>query len=337
MRPAAGEIDLALEVLDAIDLRRFWRREAAGGHDVIAAGYCRAIVGREQPAFRALIPVRRGHLGTEADVAPQLVSVGDEAEVAQDLRLGGVFLRPLPRVLQFRIERVAVVDGLDVAACAGIAVPVPGAADVAGLLDHGSRKAGLAQAMQEIEAGKPGADDRDVDLLRLAAARCFRRTCDRCVWHANPPVCFTFWDRLLPRVRFVIRTMSTPDTSRKVRCSGDSRSTYSRVFQFEAGLTRDARPNRRVRRSLLRRNSDQIAIATLPKCAPLSIWANACFAWSNEKILSITGFMRLAAMRVRHRLEILDRSDGDALQPLLLHDHQRQPQSRTAAVPRARR
>ena len=28
---------------------------------------------------------------------------------------------------------------------------------------------------------------------------------------------------------------------------------------------------------------------------------------------------------IRHRLEILDRSDGDALQPLLLHDHQRQP------------
>jgi hypothetical protein len=30
----------------------------------------------------------------------------------------------------------------------------------------------------------------------------------------------------------------------------------------------------------------------LPKCAPLSIWANACFAWSNEKILSTTGFIR---------------------------------------------
>ena len=52
MRPAAGEIDLALEVLDAIDLRRLGRGETAGGHDVIAAGYGRAVVGREQPAFR---------------------------------------------------------------------------------------------------------------------------------------------------------------------------------------------------------------------------------------------------------------------------------------------
>ena len=38
MRPAAGEIDLALEILDAVDLRRLRRGETAGGHDVIAAG-----------------------------------------------------------------------------------------------------------------------------------------------------------------------------------------------------------------------------------------------------------------------------------------------------------
>src|SRR6185312_6726394 len=93
-------------------------------------------------------------------------AVGDEAEIAEDFRLRCVFLRPLPRALQLGIERVAVVDGLDIAACAGIAVPVPGAADVAGLLDHNSREAGLAQAMQEIEAGKAGANHGDIDLLR---------------------------------------------------------------------------------------------------------------------------------------------------------------------------
>ena len=169
MRPAAGEIDLALEVLDAVDLRRFWRGEAAGGHDVVAAGNACAIFCREPPAFRGLVPIRRRDLGAKADVAPQIVSVGDEAEIAQDFRLRGVFLRPLPRALQFGIERVAVIDGLNVAARAGIAVPVPGAADVAGLLDHHRREAGLAQAMQEIEAGKSGADHGDIDLLRRAA------------------------------------------------------------------------------------------------------------------------------------------------------------------------
>ena len=92
MRPAAGEIDLALEVPYAIDLRRLGRGETAGGHDVIAACDGRAIVGRELPAFGGLIPIRRRDLGAEADVTPQLIAVGDEAEVAQDFWLGRVFL-----------------------------------------------------------------------------------------------------------------------------------------------------------------------------------------------------------------------------------------------------
>ena len=166
MRPAAGEIDLALEVLDTIDLRRLGRGETAGGHDVIAAGYSRAIVGREQPAFRGLVPRRRRDLGVKADVAPQIIAVGDEAEVAQDFGLGRVFLRPLPRALQFRIEGVAVVDGLNVAACAGISVPVPGAADVVGLLQRHRCEAGLAQPMQKVQAGKAGTHHRDINLKR---------------------------------------------------------------------------------------------------------------------------------------------------------------------------
>src|ERR1700730_8339402 len=69
MRPAAGEIDLALKILDAIDLRRLGRREAAGGHDVIAARYARAMVGREQPAVRRVLPGRRRALGAKAEIA----------------------------------------------------------------------------------------------------------------------------------------------------------------------------------------------------------------------------------------------------------------------------
>src|SRR5258708_5081967 len=139
MRPAAGEIDLALEVFDTIDLRWLGRGETAGGDDVGAAGYTRASVGPEQPAFRGLIPVRRRDPCAKADVAPQIVAVGDEAKVAQDFGLGCVFLRPFPRTLQLRIEGVAVVDGLNVTACAGISVPVPGAPDVPVPLQHQSR------------------------------------------------------------------------------------------------------------------------------------------------------------------------------------------------------
>src|ERR1700722_19337430 len=74
MRPPAGEIDLALEVADAVNLRRLGRGETAGGHDVVAAGYSRAVVGREQPASRRLIPLRRGDPCMKADVAPQIAA-----------------------------------------------------------------------------------------------------------------------------------------------------------------------------------------------------------------------------------------------------------------------
>src|SRR5450755_43484 len=83
VRPATGEINLALEVLDTLDLRRLGRGETAGGHDVIAAGYRRAMVGREPPAFRGLIPGRRRDPGVKADVAPQIIAVGDETEIAE--------------------------------------------------------------------------------------------------------------------------------------------------------------------------------------------------------------------------------------------------------------
>src|SRR6202045_773918 len=165
MRPATGEIDLALEITEPIDLRWVGRRETAGGPNVGAAGYSRATVSREQPAFHGLIPRRRRDPCAKADVGPQIIAVGDEAKVAQDLGLGGVFLRPLPRALQLRIEGVAVVDGLNVAACAGIPVPVPGAADVTGLLQHYRCEAGLAQPMQQVQAGKACPDHRDIDLL----------------------------------------------------------------------------------------------------------------------------------------------------------------------------
>ncbi|MHC2282274.1 hypothetical protein ACVME8_008917 [Bradyrhizobium diazoefficiens] len=109
----------------------------------MATGDRRAIVGGELPALSGLVPFGFGDLGPEADVAAQLVAVGDEAEIAQDLGLGRVFLRPGPGRLEFRIEGVAVVDGLDAAARAGVAVPVPGAADIAGLFKGDRREAGL--------------------------------------------------------------------------------------------------------------------------------------------------------------------------------------------------
>src|SRR5262249_6827365 len=112
-----------------------------------------------------------------------VVAVRYEAQIAPDLGLGGVLLRPLPGGLQLRIEGVAVVGGLDIAARAGIAVPVPGAADIVGRFQAHRREARTAQAMEKIEAGKPRAVHGDVDFLDRGAG-CSRSTG---VWHGAPP------------------------------------------------------------------------------------------------------------------------------------------------------
>ncbi|MHC2404108.1 hypothetical protein ACVMGC_008652 [Bradyrhizobium barranii subsp. barranii] len=206
MRPAPGEIDFALEILDTVDLGRLRRGEAACGHDVVAAGDRRAAAGGELPALSRFVPFGFGDLGLEADVAAQIVAVGNEAEIAQDLGLGRVFLRPGPGVIELRIESVAVVDGLDIAAGAGIAVPVPRAADIAGFLEGDRREAGLAQAMEKIKAGKSGADHGNVDLLGCSTRR-FGLTCgDHCVWHGISSRVFCFAGRLSPQAWLVIRT-----------------------------------------------------------------------------------------------------------------------------------
>jgi hypothetical protein len=151
-----------------------------------------------------VIPPRGKNLGAEADVAAEVVAVGHEAEVAQDFRLGCVFLRPGPRPLQLRIETVAVVDGLDVAARSGIAVPVPGAADVVGLVHRDDTEAGLVQAMQQIEAGKPGAYDCNIDMLRCAMRRFGRACCDYSIRHATSSRMIYFIVTLTLRAHFVI-------------------------------------------------------------------------------------------------------------------------------------
>ena len=72
--------------------------------------------------------------GVELDIGAQIEAVGDVVGVFQNLRLRRVALAPVPFLLQFVGERIGILHALDVAARAGIAVPVPGAADAAALL-----------------------------------------------------------------------------------------------------------------------------------------------------------------------------------------------------------
>lgn len=105
------------------------------------------------------------HAGVERDVLTQVEAVGDVFEVAEDLRLSGELLTPLPFLLQILVERVRVVDTLDVAAGTGVPVPEPGAAHVRAGLEHPRRQLHrVAQLAQRVEAGESGTHDDDIDV-----------------------------------------------------------------------------------------------------------------------------------------------------------------------------
>src|SRR6266446_6485211 len=87
--------------------------------------------------------------------------------VAENFRLRGKQLAPLPVLLQLLREAERILHALDVAARAGIAVPVPSAAHAAARLKGAHGKTKLAQAMQQIKAGEAGAGYEDIDLFGL--------------------------------------------------------------------------------------------------------------------------------------------------------------------------
>src|SRR5262249_20450733 len=101
--------------------------------------------------------------GIEGDIAVEVEALRHVPGIAQELRLGRVALAPVPLLLQRRVELIGVLDALHVAARARIAVPVPGAANIAAGLENAYAKAAAGQAVQHVHAGKASPDDRDVE------------------------------------------------------------------------------------------------------------------------------------------------------------------------------
>src|SRR5687767_2860529 len=81
------------------------------------------------------------------------------AEIALDLWLRGVAFGPFPLLIEIGQERERVEHALDVAARAGIGVPVPGAADITAGLEHMGLHAEAAEFVEHVEACHPRAYD----------------------------------------------------------------------------------------------------------------------------------------------------------------------------------
>ncbi len=155
-------IALPLETFNAryIDLLR--HRQAARGDNIELRFVGFAAFCGDAPARVVFLISGRRNAPLEADVTAQVEAVCDMVGIAQNLGLGRILFAPYPFLLQLFAERVGVVHALHVAARPGIAIPVPGATDIVGSLEHDGREPELPQSIKHVHAGKAGARDDGV-------------------------------------------------------------------------------------------------------------------------------------------------------------------------------
>ena len=146
------------------------------------------------PLVRRVIPMRGRHRAAELHVPAQVELVGDVVQVFQRVGLGREMLLPVPFLHQLLGKRIAIGPAFGIEAGAGIAVPVPGAADIGAGLEHPRGHAQLAQAVEHEHAGNPGADDDRVVFRDLILVGPFRD--HWCLWHGVFPsfeLCDACW------------------------------------------------------------------------------------------------------------------------------------------------
>ena len=129
VREAAGVVPLALEFLQALELRHVRGRQGAHGRDEVACRDLFALVGVHRPQVGCLVEFGAGHARVELHVALQVVAFGHMLEVAEDFGLLGIAFGPFPLLQQLLVPGEAIDVGVGIATRAGVAVPVPGAAD----------------------------------------------------------------------------------------------------------------------------------------------------------------------------------------------------------------
>jgi hypothetical protein len=160
--------DAAPEALDAAELRRVSRRVVvvAAAHEEKVARQHGAL-GLDRPAGVRGAPRRPLHALTEADIPVDAVLARRLAEIGEDGRRVRDRFRARPR-LERVPERVHVGIGAD----AGVAEEVPRPADVVARLEDRVGAVGTARlkVVAGADAGDPGADDQDVEVLALHRA-----------------------------------------------------------------------------------------------------------------------------------------------------------------------
>jgi hypothetical protein len=157
-----------LERLDAFDARKFRYMQRPRAHADELRGEGIAAVGADVPARLCLVPVEAYDLGVKQRVVVQAILLADALAVRQYFRRMRIFLR---RHVAGFFEQRHVDHRRGIALRAGIPVPVPGAAEVAALLDDPNiPDTGFRQPRGSGEPGKAPAEESEGDVIGLRLA-----------------------------------------------------------------------------------------------------------------------------------------------------------------------
>ena len=173
LRPSRGVEGGPPEIVAPLDPRQRRRRQRSNRGNQESRAELAAVLQGNAPAPRALIVSRRRHPAAKLDIAAQVELVGDIIEVAQRLRLTGEMLGPLPFLQQLLRERIAIGIALRIEARAGIAIPVPGAADIGASLEYPHAKTLFAQPVELVQARHARADDDGVVVRNWRRSRVY--------------------------------------------------------------------------------------------------------------------------------------------------------------------
>ena len=132
-----------------------------------------AAVGGDDPARIRFVPLQVGDLGMKQRVVVEAELLADPPAMREDFRRMRVFLRSA--CARF-LRAAACRPSMPYRMRAGIAVPVPGAAEIAALLDDADIfDPGFRQPRRGGKAGKAAADEGEGDVIGFRFARRDRR------------------------------------------------------------------------------------------------------------------------------------------------------------------
>ena len=150
------------EAFDAGDCWKAHALEYAGGDHDEACADSVTLARCDEPAARRLIPRQRFDERLQQRFVIKPKALRDRACIGEDLRPARIFER---RDVAHVFEHWHVDIGFDVARSARVAVPVPDAAEVAGLVDDDEvRDAAVGQFRRRLQAPEPRADDGDLNV-----------------------------------------------------------------------------------------------------------------------------------------------------------------------------